>query len=140
MANDPTLIDAGPLVALLDKRDQHHEWAMKTLENAEGELWTCDAVLSEAFYLLGRVPGGREALLKLLVRGAVTIRYSTCDDLPRICELIKKFSSVPMSFADACLVRMTERVDEAKVMTADTDFLVYRRNQRQAVPIIAPFK
>lgn len=53
--------------------------------------------------------------------------------------LMKKYRNVPASYADACLIRLSELHGAAMVMTTDTDFRVYRRNGRQAIPRIAPF-
>jgi len=49
-----------------------------------------------------------------------------------------RYQSVPMSFADACLVRMSELWPKTPVFTLDSDFRIYRRNKRQSIPLIAP--
>lgn len=131
-------VDTGPLVALLDRRDRYHAWAVAALADA-APLWTCDAVLSEAFFLLQGTPG-TDALGKLIERGVFEALYTSGDDMLRIVALMRKFKDVPMSFADACLVRMTELEADTRVVTLDRDFLIYRRHARQAVPILAPFK
>lgn len=132
------IADAGALVALFNRRDQHHAWAAKAMSEL-GPLWCCDAVLAEAYHLLGRVQAG-DTLSKFIERGGIDALYSSADDMLRIVALMRKFKDVPMSFADACLVRMTELEPDSQVITTDTDFLVYRRHARQAVPILAPFK
>jgi hypothetical protein len=53
-------------------------------------------------------------------------------------DSMKKYRAVPMSVADACLVRMTETIPNPLVRTTDADFLVYRRHGRQVVPCITP--
>lgn len=134
------IMDTGPLVASIDQRDKYHSWAVSQLAALEGPAWTCEAVLTEAYFLLQRVPYGTASLSKLLSRGALEIVFSAREEHQRVTDLIKRFSTVPMSFADACLVRMSELHSEAYLLTLDKDFLVYRRHSRQTIPVIAPFK
>jgi predicted nucleic acid-binding protein len=97
---------------------------------------TCDAALSEAFHLLG--VRGLQALAELLRRRAVESAFQLADGPERVLELLGKYADVPMSFADACLVRMTETMPEPMILTTDTDFLIYRRLGRKTVPCILP--
>jgi len=97
---------------------------------------TCDAALSEAFYLLGSP--GRSALIALLRRGAVASDFGFAAEMRRVLDLMDKYRSVPMSMADACLVRMSETLTDTVVLTTDTDFRIYRRYGRQVVPCVLP--
>ena len=132
------LVDTGPLVAALRRRDHHHGWARAHFEAASHPFITCEAVVSEALFLLERAGGGKEALLGLLERGIVVIRYSFDDEITETLRLIRRYSDTPMSFADACLVRMVEKSDDSVVFTTDSDFRMYRRNGRQMIPLIIP--
>jgi predicted nucleic acid-binding protein len=60
------------------------------------------------------------------------------DELERVVGLMEKYADVPMSLADACLVRMTEALADPVLLTTDTDFRVYRRHSRQTVPCVLP--
>ena len=60
------------------------------------------------------------------------------DEIERLVELQRAYADVPMSLADACLVRMTELHEEARVLTTDSDFRLYRRNRRQVIPLLVP--
>lgn len=51
---------------------------------------------------------------------------------------MRRYADVPMSLADACLVRMSELSDDASVLTLDSDFRIYRRLGRQAIPLLTP--
>lgn len=97
---------------------------------------TCDAALSEAFHLLGA--RGGEALAELLRRRAVVSAFHLGNAPDGILDLLHKYRDVPMSFADACLVRMTETLGEPVLPTTDTDFRIYRRLGRRAVPCVLP--
>ena len=130
------LVDAGFLIALLSRRDRHHPWAAAQSPGISPPWKTCDAALSEAFHLLGRL--GLAGLTALLRRGAVVPAFDLGDELDRVLSLMSKYEDVPMSLADACLVRMTEILADPVILTTDTDFRVYRRHGRQVVPCLTP--
>jgi len=137
MASD-VIVDTGPLVAALRRRDKHHEWARAHFEAATQPFVTCEAVISEAVFLLERAGGGKDSLLGLLERGIVVMRYSFESEIPETLRLLRRYDDTPMSFADACLVRMSEKQDDAVVFTTDSNFHLYRRNGRQVIPLIIP--
>ena len=132
------IIDTGPLVALLNRRDRHHAWARRILSAVAPPVFTCEAVVSEACFLLGSLSGGSEKLLELVSKDIVRVDFQLHPEVGAIRELMRKFADVPMSFADACLVRMTELERATAVLTLDSDFQVYRRNRRQRIPLITP--
>jgi len=132
------VVDTGPIVALLNRRDHHNAWAREVLATVEPPIVTCEAVLSEACFLLGRIERGPETLLELVARGIIKLDFRLAMELDEVRALMKRFSSVPMSLADACLVRMTELDTESVVLTLDGDFRIYRRNRRLVVPTIMP--
>jgi predicted nucleic acid-binding protein len=134
------LIDTGPLVAFLNRRDRHHPWATKVLDSVEPPLRTCESVLSEACFLLRTISGGREAVLDLVRDRIVKVSFTLDAEVESVRRLIDRYSSVPMSLADACLVRMTELDPSAALITLDQDFRVYRRNGRQAIETISPWR
>ena len=132
------ILDTGPIVAFINGRDRYHKWAMLQWAQIDPPLLTCEAVLSEACFLLSRLSGGQEALLELFNRGVLHIPFRLIEHVNQIARLLKKYSNVPMSLADACLVRMTELYSESTVFTLDTDFKIYRKNKRQVIPILSP--
>jgi predicted nucleic acid-binding protein len=130
------LVDAGFLVALLSRRDGNHRWAAAQSPRLPPPWMTCEAALSEAFHLLGA--RGAPSLAALLRRGAVVCTFHFGDNTEATLKLSEKYADVPMSFADACLVRMTEILDDPILLTTDSDFRVYRRHGRQAIPCAMP--
>jgi predicted nucleic acid-binding protein len=132
------LIDSGAIVAALRQRDQHHAWARAHFEAEMEPFLTCEAVVSESFFLLERARGGKEALCGLLERAIIVIDFSFTDQLGETLRLVRRYHDTPMSFADACLVRMAEHVHDAVVFTTDSDFRTYRKNGRQIIPLIMP--
>jgi len=132
------IVDTGPLVALLNRRERHHAWAAKTMDTIEPPIFTCDAVLSEACFLLQDMDGGPDAVMALVARGIVKSDFRVMTEVEAVRTLMRKFATVPMSLADACVVRMTELDQKSIVLTLDSDFRVYRRNKRQIVPTLMP--
>ncbi|MGH6870310.1 MAG: type II toxin-antitoxin system VapC family toxin [Rhizomicrobium sp.] len=131
-----TLVDAGYLVALLIGRDRHHAWAVSTASRHPPPWHACEAVLSETFHLLG--PANFQLMSELLRRGSVVSSFNFAQEHLAILALMAKYSQVPMSLADACLVRMSETLPDPIVLSTDGDFRVYRRHSRQAIPHLLP--
>jgi len=130
------LVDAGFLVALLSRRDSHHQWAVTQGARHAPPWRTCEGVLSEAFHLLGA--RGTPVLGALLRRRALIVAFNLASDLESVLKLLQKHADTPMSLADACLVRMTETFPDPLILTTGSDFLVYRRHSRQVVPCLIP--
>ena len=130
------LVDAGFLVALLARRDTHHRWAAAMEERYPPPWKTCEAVLSEAFHLLGS--NGTPALRTLLERGAVALAFDLSDNLEPAMKLLAKYVDLGASLADVSLVRMSEVLASPMILTTDDDFRVYRRHGRQVVPCETP--
>ncbi|MDZ4789209.1 MAG: PIN domain-containing protein [Blastochloris sp.] len=133
-----TIVDTGALVALLDRGDFHHTWAVQTFKTLRPPLLTCESVLAETFHLLADLPASCEALIRLHREEIVKIDFHLELQAKDIWKLLKKYQYQPMDFADACLVRMTEVFSDAVVWTVDSDFKHYRQHGRQTIPLIFP--
>jgi len=132
------LVDTGPLVALLDRSDSGHDWAVEVFKSLRPPLLTCEAVLAESWHLLGESGPSRDALAQLHASGIVRVAFDFETEAAAVWRLLKKYSDVPMDFADACMVRMAELHSRSRVWTMDTDFRFYRRNGRQTIPLLSP--
>ncbi len=126
------------MVALLNRRDRHHAWVRDVLDTVEPPIFTCEAVVSEACFLLARLSDGLDAVLQLLSKDVLKVDFRMLSEIDALRGLMRKFANVPMSLADACLVRMTELDAQSVILTLDRDFRVYRRNRRQVIPTIMP--
>ena len=133
-----TLVDTGPIVALLVAGDRHHAWARNVWGELDPPLLTCEAVLSEAQFLIARFGGNPLAVLELVQRGALQLDFHVASDLKRVLELQRTCRTLPMSLADACLVCMTEQYPSCRVVTTDSHFRIYRRHGRQVIPALMP--
>jgi uncharacterized protein len=134
-----TICDTGPLVAVLDRRDPFHEWAAGLVKQLRGPVITCEAVIVETLYFLGETRLDLDPLFALLERGFLHISFDLGQSWPRVRTLMDRYEQ--MDVADACIVVMAEQHKKCQVWTLDRkDFSVYRRNDRQIIPIIAPPK
>src|ERR1700724_4759873 len=111
------LIDSGPIVAALRRREHHHDWARAQFEATPEPFLTCEGVISESLFLLERAPGGKASLCNLLGRGIIVPDFSFQHQLTETIRLISRYQDPPMSFADACIVRVAELRDEAIILT-----------------------
>jgi uncharacterized protein len=130
------LVDAGFVVARLSSRDARHQRAAAQARQQPPPWSTCEAALSQAFHLLGA--RGASALGALLHRRCLLSAFDLAEYLEAVLKLMQKYSDVPMSLADACLVRMTEAFTDPVLLTTDADFRVYRRHSRHAIPCAIP--
>ncbi|MBN2579837.1 MAG: PIN domain-containing protein [Pirellulales bacterium] len=132
------LLDTGPLVAYLDGRDHHHAWTVERWTEISPPLLTCEAVIAEACHLLHPYPPGKAAVLDLLRRGVIQISFRLEDQIEAIALLLKKYANLPISLADACLVRMADVFSESSILTLDSHFHLYRRANRSRLRTIMP--
>jgi predicted nucleic acid-binding protein len=131
-------LDTGVLVALLSKADDFHQWATTTVTTVNQPLLTCEAVITEACFLLQRDSRSQQAVLSLVNKGALQIGFCLSDEVQAIEELITRYENVPMLVADACLVRMAELHPESTILTLDSDFRIYRKHRNQQILLITP--
>ena len=137
----PTIVvDTGPVVALLDADEAHHDWARRQFDSLAPPLLTCEAVISETAFLLQRVGADPSFPVTLVERGVLQVIpvLDTGNDALAVSRLIRRYRDVPMSFADACLVKLVERTDRGSIMTLDSDFHIYRQARRRVIPLLTP--
>jgi uncharacterized protein len=130
------IADTGFLVALLEARDQHHTWAVEIAEEIRWPVLTCESVLSEtAFHVRSS-----ELPLEMLQSGMLRLAFDLTDQLEHLHDLARRYADRRPDLADLCLVRMSELYPRYAVITVDEDFRVYRRNKREAIPLLSPPK
>lgn len=121
------LVDAGPLVALLDRSDDQHQVVVDTLKRIHAPLVSVWPPVVEAMYLLSFSWKAQEALWQMLETGEVQLLALDAQDAARMKALMEKYHDLPMDMADAALVRVAEREGIRRVLTLDqSDFSVYR--------------
>ena len=134
-----TILDTGPLVAFLNASDNYHDWASAQWGRLKPPLLTCDIVLGEACVLLQARGHDPAVVVDMVARGAVRSEFSLTNEADAVQRLMRRYADVGASLADICLVRMSELYPNCRVLTIDSDFLIYRRDGRRTIPLIAPF-
>lgn len=132
------LVDAGPLVALLDRRDNHHHRCVEVLRGLTDPLVTVWPALVEAMYLL---EGWQEqaALWAMVEAGPIALAPLDGEDVPGLRTLMAKYRDLPMDLADAALVHVAGRDGYRRIFSLDrTDFEVYRVSGRERFTILPP--
>jgi predicted nucleic acid-binding protein len=134
----PVVLDSGPLVAAFSFGDRHHPWVIEQIAKIRPPLLTCEAVISEALFLLRRDGQGANEVMSSIRRGAISIAFSLAEECENVASLLDRYSDLPMSFADACLVRLAEQTRGSRVMTFDRHFEIYRFHRHQPIPTLMP--
>ena len=132
------ILDTGPLVAFLNRRDKFHHWALEHWNQIQPPMLTCEAVISEACFLLAGINTGVDSIMQMIQRKIVATSFHLDGHIQPVKSLLLKYRSVPMSLADACLIRMSELHPESRIFTLDSDFNLYRKNRRRVIPTIMP--
>ncbi len=132
------IIDTGPLVAFLNAKDMHHRWVVEQLKQVVPPLLTCEAVVAEACWLLRTTSDGSESIMELFKRNVLAIALQLQPEAEGVRRFMKKYCDLPMSLADACLVRMAEIHPSSTVLTLDSHFRIYRMSNRRTIPVLMP--
>lgn len=133
------MLDTGPLVALLNASEREHARVVQVTQGLAAPFLTTEPVITEACFLLRGVPGGSRAVLRLVQDGLLRVELSVGAQAGALEALMAKYESVPMSLADACLVRLVELNRGSRVLTLDSDFLVYRQHRNRRIPLLGPW-
>jgi uncharacterized protein len=121
------LVDAGPLVALVNRSDAWHEQCLATSKSFREPFFTVWPAVTEAVFLVRRSLLAQSQILRIVESGEVRFADLDRSDIPRICELMAKYDDLPMDLADAALVRVAERERIRTIFTLDRhDFEIYR--------------
>lgn len=132
------ILDTGALIAFLMPKDKYHKWAVNQFSKITDPVITNEAVITEACFLAQRISNGQETILKLIRQGHITISFNLNQEIEVIENLMQRYATIPMSLADACLVRMSELNKDSVILTIDSDFQIYRRHRKQTISVIMP--
>ncbi|MEM9328619.1 MAG: pilus assembly protein [Bacteroidota bacterium] len=121
-----TLIDAGPMIALFNRRDQYHLLVVNFLKGFHGRLLTTWPVITEASHMLDFSTTAQINLLEWINRGGLQLIDIEEDKIDRMISLTRKFEDVPMDLADASLIVVSEMMNVREIASIDSDFYVYR--------------
>ena len=136
----PVIVDAGPPVAFLVRRDRYHAWVREQVARLRVPLISCEAALAESAHLIRRAGGTPDFLFEAMRRGQLSCPFRLDEEADAVERLLSCYDDLPVSLADACFVRMAELYDDSPVLTLDQDFSVYRKHGRQMISLITPIK
>jgi uncharacterized protein len=122
----PVLLDTGVVVALLDRSEKSHKKCVKIVESLEAPLITCEAVIAESCYLVRNLKGAAECIIENVAKGIFHCVFDLALSAKEVRILMKKYQSIPMDFADACLVTLASEYETGTILTLDSDFMTYR--------------
>jgi predicted nucleic acid-binding protein len=129
------IADTGFLVAFANRQDRHHDWAVELASQVSEPLLTCEAVLAEAAFHLQSTA----VVLAMVQDGLAVPVLNVLEQLPHLVQLAKRYADRHPDLADICLIRLSELYPRHPVLTVDAaDFRVYRRNRREAIPLVCP--
>ena len=134
----PVLLDTGPLVSFLSASDKHTAWVQDQWKRLRPPLLTCEAVLTEAAFILKREGADTDPLFALLERGVIRVALEISEEHPDLRVLMRRYRDRPISLADACLVRLSELHSSSTIFTMDRDFRIYRRHGNKVIPVLMP--
>ncbi len=127
------LIDAGPLISLFDRDDKFHVSIKDFLKRYEGRLYTTWPVITEVLHMLDFSVNTQMDFLRWIKRGALVVKQITKEDISRIIDLSEKYSNVPMDFADASLIIISELENIKEIISIDSDFYIYKNIRNEYV-------
>jgi uncharacterized protein len=129
------IADTGFLVAFANRGDRYHDWAVGLAKRLTEPLLSCEAVFAEAAFHLQSVA----LVLTLMREGLFILSFNCKDHLTQLRALAERYADRQPDLADLCLIRMSELYPRHSIITIDrADFRIYRRNQREVIPLICP--
>ena len=132
------IVDAGPLVAFLDRREKHNVWVAEQIHRLAAPILVCEPVIAETAFMLARNSVAHDALFALLETGTLKIGFHLDDHVSEVRALLRKYCDLPMSLADACLVRMAEIYEKHAIFTLDSHFTIYRKYGKEPLKLVYP--
>ena len=131
------ILDTGPWVALIDRSESKHDICVQWLKSYSGKLYSTEAVLTEVLYLLSFSVRAQTAAIDFVLKSVVEIIPSSVETLKKAKKLIKKYSDLPMDYADATIVCLAMDTGILNITTFDQkDFNIYRLRKNQPFVIM----
>ncbi len=132
----PVLLDTGVIVSWLDSSESFHTRCAAILDSLPTPVFTCDAVIAEACYLLRRLPGACEAILENIAAGVFQMPFRLSDSARDVQRIVRKYQDREIDLADACLIHLANELKTGEILTLDSDFRVYRWANNQAFHLL----
>ena len=127
------LIDAGPIIALFNRKDLYHQRIIEFLRGYTGKLITTWPVMTEVGHMLDYSVNAQIAFLEWVGRGGVELYDVPVEKLNRIIEITGKYKDIPMDLANASLVVVSEETGIREILTTDSDYYIYRTITKELI-------
>ncbi len=134
----PVLVDASFLVSIYDRKEPYHSRCMAVLDQINLPLVTCEPVVTEAIYLLRKLPGAPQAILASIQKGQLEIPFHLAQAVDKTLSYFNKYRDTPCDFADACLIAMADELNTGDILTLDRDFRHYRWRRNRSFNLLVP--
>jgi predicted nucleic acid-binding protein len=134
----PILVDTGFLVSVYNKQEPYHRQCMAVLDQVNQPLVTCEPVVTEAIYLLRRLPGAPQSILASIQEGQLEIPFQLAHGVDEVLGYYTKYRDTPCDFADACLIHMANELGTGDILTLDSDFKHYRWRRTRRFNLLVP--
>ncbi|PWN06351.1 hypothetical protein DDZ15_11055 [Rhodohalobacter mucosus] len=132
-------IDTGPMISLLNKRDSHHLWATQRLNQMDEPMTIVTASVTEVLFILKRMGVTAAHFFNWVDEGILVVENPYPEKKELIHRLYGKYSDIPVSFADICLLAAAYSNSNVSVFTLDSDFLLFRNSKGKPLDLISPF-
>ncbi len=127
------LIDAGPIIALFNRKDKYHNRVTEYLKRYTGKLITTWPVITETSHMLDFNVNAQIAFLEWINRGGVEVFEISVNKIKRIIEITVKYKDIPMDLADASLIIVSEETGIKEILTIDNDYYIYRTIKKEMI-------
>lgn len=132
------IADTGVLVALIDPDTREHEWVRHQVRSLPRPFLTSEPVLTESAFILARDGFDADELFALAESGLLSVGLEFNRQRQTLRALMRRYRNVPMSLADATLVRLSELHHDCRIFTLDAHFGIYRRHGNKVIPVLMP--
>ncbi|TNE74503.1 PIN domain-containing protein [bacterium] len=124
------LVDSGPLIALFDKRDIHHNRVLTYCRFSKERFTSSWMVVTEVSYMLSFNQHLKINFLKWIDKGGLEIIPIEHSDLERIIELSTAYIDIPIDLTDASLIVLSEKIQTRRILSIDSDFQIFRNRYK----------
>jgi uncharacterized protein len=122
----PVLLDAGVIVALLNRNEPCHFKSAEAIATIGNSFVACAAVIAESCYMFRNIPGAMEEVLTNVARGIFELPFRLPNSAADLEAIKDEYRDTPADFAAACLIQMADELDTGDILTLDSDFRSYR--------------
>jgi predicted nucleic acid-binding protein len=132
----PILLDAGVIVALLDRSERFHRQCAEAARKLDAPLVTCEAVITESCYLVRNLPGASEAIIANVAEGIFQIPFQLSREAVALRPILRKYQDRAIDLADACLIHLANEFETGDILTLDKDFEIYRWGRNRTFQLL----